>query len=70
MRRLKHSEEEVLLGMLKIYTEYCSKNQQRWRKSMDYPYIFKTWQDAKAEAKRVVDLVLEEEIQITNWDER
>lgn len=70
MRRLKHSEETILLEMLKIYTEYCSKNQQRWRKSVDYPYIFKTWQDAKAEAKRVVDLVLEEEIQITNWDER
>ncbi len=62
MRRLKHSEEAILLAMLKLYVEHCSRNQQRWRKSVAYHEIFNTWQDAKDEAQQVVDLVLEEEI--------
>ena len=67
MRLLKHSEEEVLLAMLKLYTAHCSKMQQRWRKSVAYHEIFNTWQDAKDKATEIVDRVLEDDEGPPGW---
>ena len=53
----RYHEMQIMQEMLVEYEKHCSAMQQRWRKSADYPSIFKGWQEKKELARAVVQRV-------------